>query len=54
MLQFRKFYDAGAIKYDRLIIDNYLAGKSKDFNPDPVVSTLTFSSQVIPECTDIC
>lgn len=44
----------GAIKYDRLIIDNYLAGKATDFRPDPVVSSLTFASQVIPETADIC
>lgn len=32
-----------------MIIDNYLSGKAHNFTPDPVVSTLSFSSKVIPD-----
>lgn len=54
MLQSRKFYDAGAIRYDRMIINKYLQGRSPGFSPDPVISALTFSSQVIPDPAEIC
>lgn len=54
MLQSRKFFDIGAVKYDRLIIDKFLAGKSSCFDPDPILSSLTFSTQVIPDNTEIC
>lgn len=54
MLQSRKFFDIGAASYDRLIVDKYLASKSGGFNPDPILSSLTFSTQVIPDSTEIC
>lgn len=37
MLHTRQFYDLGAIKYDRLIVDKYLEGKATGFDPDPVI-----------------
>lgn len=54
MLHSRKFFDSGAIRYDRMVIDKYLSAKSGSFNPDPVLSSLTFASQVIPDYTEIC
>lgn len=54
MLHTRQFYDVGAIKYDRLIIDRYLEGKAAGFDPDPVISSLTFSSKIIPDSVDLC
>lgn len=54
MLNSRQFDDSGVIKYGRLIIDGYVNGKSTNFNPDPVSSTLAFSSQVIPESVEMC
>lgn len=54
MMHTRKFYDSGAIKYDRLIIDKYVAGKSSRFEPDTVLSSLSFSANVIPEGLDLC
>lgn len=49
MLNTRQFYDAGAVKYDRLIVDKFLEGKTSTFEPDPVLSSLTFSSKIIPD-----
>lgn len=54
MLNSRKFFDIGALKYDRLIIDKFLTGKSRGFHPDPVLSSLTFATQVIPNTAEIC
>lgn len=54
MLHTRKFFDCGAIKYDWMIIDKHIGGKSGGFNPDTVLSSLTFSSRVIPESIEIC
>lgn len=54
MLQTRRFYDISAIKYDRLIVDKYVMGKSTGFEPDSVLSSLTFSAKVIPETTELC
>lgn len=53
MLNSRQFYDSGAIKYDRMIVDRYLNGKSSNFNPDPVISTLSFSAKVIPDSVEM-
>lgn len=54
MLQSRKFFDAGASSYDRLILDKYLTGKVRGFEPDPVLASLSFSTQVIPDNMEIC
>lgn len=54
MIHTRKFYDCGAIKYDRLIIDKFLSGKSHRFDPDTIISSITFSANVIPEGVDLC
>lgn len=54
MLHSRNFYDSGAVKYDRLIIDKHLSGKSDNFNPDTVISSLTFSTRVIPDNVEVC
>lgn len=54
MLNSRQFYDSGAIKYDRLIIDKYVNGKATNFNPVPVASILAFSSRVIPDSVEMC
>lgn len=54
MLNTRQFYNSAAVHYDRLIVNNYLSGKSKNFRPDPVSSTLAFSSGVIPESVEMC
>lgn len=54
MLHTRQFFDIGAIKYDRAIIDKYLDGKAGGFDPDPVISSITFSSKVIPDTVDLC
>lgn len=53
MLNSRQFYDSGAVKSDRMIIDKYVSGKSSNFNPDPVISTLSFSAKVIPDSVDM-
>lgn len=49
MLHSRRFFDAGAVKYDRFIIDKYLRCKSAGFEPDTVGSSLTFSARIIPD-----
>lgn len=54
MLHTRKFYDSGAVKYDRLIMDKFISGKSHRFEPDTVISSLTFSSNVIPDSVELC
>lgn len=54
MLHTRQFYDIGAIKYDRQIVDKYLENKSSGFAPDPVISSLTFSSKLIPDSVELC
>lgn len=54
MMNSRQFYDSGAIKYDRLIVDDYIKGKSRNFDPNPVASTLAFSSRVIPDYVEMC
>lgn len=54
MLHTRQFYDMGAIRYNRMIIDKYLDGKSAGFDPDPVISSLTFSSKIIPDSVELC
>lgn len=54
MLHTRQFFDVGAINYDRLIVDKYLEGKSRGFDPDPVISSLTFSSKIIPDTVELC
>lgn len=54
MLHTRQFYDLGAIKYDRMFVDKYVDKKSSTFARDPVISTLTFSSWVIPDNSDMC
>lgn len=54
MLNTRQFFDAGAIKYDRMIVDRFLEGKSSSFAPDPVLSSLTFSSRIIPDSSELC
>lgn len=54
MLQSRQFYDMAAIKYDRYIVDHFLEGKASSFDPDPVASSLTFSSRVIPDHIELC
>lgn len=54
MLHTRQFYDIGAIKYDRAIVDKHLEGKVGGFDPDPVISSITFSSKVIPDSVELC
>lgn len=54
MLHTRQLYDVGAVKYDRLIIDKYLEGRATGFDPDPVISSLTFSSKIIPDTVELC
>lgn len=54
MLNTKQFYDAGAVKYDRMIMDKYIEGKASTFSPDPVISTLTFSSRIVPEGSELC
>lgn len=54
MLHTRQFYDMGAIKYDHMIVDKYLETKASTFTPDPVILSLTFSSRVIPDNSDMC
>lgn len=54
MLHSRNFDDCGAVKYDRMIIDKHLSGKSTNFNPNTVISSLTFSTHVIPDNVEIC
>lgn len=54
MLHTRQFFDAGAVKYDRMIVDNFLEGKASSFAPDPVISSLTFLSRIIPDSADLC
>lgn len=54
MLHTLQFYDLGAVKYDRMVIDKYLDKKSSTFAPDPFISTLTFSSHVIPDSSKLC
>lgn len=54
MLHTRQFYDAGAVKYDRMIINKYLEGKATGFDPDPVISSLSFSSKIIPDNVELC
>lgn len=54
MLQTRQFYDAGAIHYDRYIVDRFIRTKSHGFEPDPVGSSLCFPPRVIPESVEIC
>lgn len=53
MLNSRQFYDCGAIKYDRMIVDRYLSGRSSNFNQDLVISTLSFSAKVIPDTVEM-
>lgn len=53
MLNSRLFYDCCVVKYDRMIVDRYMCGRSINFNPDPVTSTLAFSSKVIPDSVDM-
>lgn len=43
-----------AIKYDRAIVDEYLDGRAGGFDPDPVISSITFSSKVIPDSVELC
>lgn len=54
MLHTRQFYDCGATKYDRMIVDKYLERKGSSFDPDPVISSLTFASKVIPDSVELC
>lgn len=54
MLHSRRFYDSGAIEYDRYIIDKFIQKKSGGFEPDSVGSTLTFSPRIIPDATELC
>lgn len=54
MLHTRQFYDVGAIMYDRQIVDNFINGKSTNFNPDTVVSSLTFAPRIIPDNVELC
>lgn len=54
MLNTRQFYDQGAVKYDRMIVDKFLEGKSSGFKPDPVIASLTFSSKIIPDSVELC
>lgn len=54
MLHTRKFFVSGAIKYDRLIIDRFISKKSRDFRPDTVLSSLSFSANVIPDSVELC
>lgn len=54
MLHSHRFYDAGAIEYDRYIVDKFLKSKSGKFDPDPVGSSLTFSPRIIPDSVDLC
>lgn len=37
MLHSRRFYDVGAIEYDRYIVNKFLRNKSGGFAPDPVI-----------------
>lgn len=54
MLHSRRFYDSGAVEYDRYIIDKHIQGKSGGFDPDPIGSSLTFSTRTIPDSVDLC
>lgn len=54
MLHTRQFYDAGAVLYDRFIVDKYINSKSYGFEPDPVGSSLCFPPRVIPDSVEIC
>lgn len=54
MLNTRQFFYIGAIKYDRAIVDKYLEGRAGGFDPDPVVSSITFSSKIIPDTVELC
>lgn len=54
MLHTQRFYVMGATRYDRLIIDRFASGKSKDFTPDTVLSLLSFSANVIPDSVELC
>lgn len=54
MLHTRQSYDVGAVRYDRLIIDKYLEGKATGFDPDSVISSLSFSSKIIPDNVELC
>lgn len=54
MLHSLQFYDIGAIRYDRQIIDDYVNGKASTFQPNTVVSSLTFSPRIIPESVELC
>lgn len=53
MLNTRQFFHCGAVKYDRMIIDKYVSGKALNFNPDPVILSLSFSAKVIPDSIDM-
>lgn len=54
MLHTRQFFDMGAIKYDRMIVDKFVDRTSSSFTPDSVISSLTFSSRVIPDNREMC
>lgn len=54
MLHSRQCWDSAAVKYDRDIIDRFVNKVRRNFDPDPVISSISFSPRVIPETVEIC